>query len=174
MSEAEIRESISKHKDPLLNKNFGELKFINKIEINKERLNIDLGITNPFDENIEKLKAEIIHSIKSENDYQGTVNLNFSVGILNHIDKQKDTILPGVKNTIAIASGKGGVGKSTIAVNLAGALSLLGANVGLIDADIYGPSIPLMFGLIDVKPNIIQKDNKQFMVPGPIKVPKIK
>ncbi len=63
-------------------------------------------------------------------------------------------LLPGVKNTIAVASGKGGVGKSTVAVNLAVSLALDGARVGLIDADIYGPSIPLMMG-IDRKPSVV-------------------
>src|SRR2546430_1874679 len=63
-----------------------------------------------------------------------------------------DNILPGVKTTIAVASGKGGVGKSTVAANLAVELARQGAKVGLLDADIYGPSIPLMFGLQGAKP----------------------
>ncbi|HEY6953002.1 MAG TPA: iron-sulfur cluster carrier protein ApbC, partial [Bacteroidota bacterium] len=62
---------------------------------------------------------------------------------------QKESLLPGVKNTIAVASGKGGVGKSTVAVNLAVSLAMDGARVGLVDADVYGPSIPLMFGIND-------------------------
>ena len=61
-------------------------------------------------------------------------------------DPERD-VLPGVKHTVAVASGKGGVGKSTVAVNLALALRELGYRVGLLDADIYGPSIPMMFGL---------------------------
>jgi len=73
-------------------------------------------------------------------------------------------LLPGVKNTIAVASGKGGVGKSTVAVNLAVALAKDGANVGLIDADIYGPSIPLMLGIKE-KPKIYEKDGKVVMQP---------
>jgi ATP-binding protein involved in chromosome partitioning len=76
--------------------------------------------------------------------------------VTNHENGQKAAILPGVKNTIAVASGKGGVGKSTVAVNLAAALARDGAAVGLVDADIYGPSIPLMMG-IKAKPTMRDK-----------------
>ncbi len=75
-----------------------------------------------------------------------------------------EQILPGVKQTIAVASGKGGVGKSTVAVNLAVALIKEGFKVGLIDADIYGPSIPLMLA-INEKPKVIKSGNKSLLVP---------
>lgn len=73
--------------------------------------------------------------------------------------------LPNVKHIIPVASGKGGVGKSTVAVNLAVALARNGNNVALVDADIFGPSIPKMFGLEDTQPQVIKKDDKEFMLP---------
>jgi len=75
--------------------------------------------------------------------------------VVAHVNIQKENLLPGVKNTIAVASGKGGVGKSTIAVNLAVSLAMDGAKVGLVDADVYGPSIPLMFGTNE-RPKVTQ------------------
>jgi ATP-binding protein involved in chromosome partitioning len=84
--------------------------------------------------------------------------------VTSHKDPKKDAILPGVKNTIAVASGKGGVGKSTVAVNLAVALAKDGAKVGLIDADVYGPSIPLMLGITE-RPKVYQAENSVKMLP---------
>jgi len=77
----------------------------------------------------------------------GTIDITMTSNVTRHDNQQKEAVLPGVRNTVAVASGKGGVGKSTVAVNLAVALANDGAKVGLVDADIYGPSIPLMMGL---------------------------
>jgi len=162
LTEQSIREIISRFKDPVLDKDFSSLNFIQKIDTGDGNIYIELLSTNP--NNSDSLKNDIIKAIKSELNPSGKVDVHFSPGILNHSDKQKDVILPKVKNTIAIASGKGGVGKSTIAVNIAAALTALGAKVGLIDADIYGPSIPMMLG-VNERPEVIKVGEKHMMLP---------
>ena len=162
MTEQNIMEIISRFKDPVLDKDFGSLNFIKKIDTDDNKINVELLITNP--EESDTLKNDIINSIKSELNFSGKIDIKFSLGILNHSDNQKEAILPKVKNTIAIASGKGGVGKSTIAVNIAAALNALGAKVGLIDADIYGPSIPMMLGVKE-RPEVIKVGDKHKMLP---------
>jgi ATP-binding protein involved in chromosome partitioning len=84
---------------------------------------------------------------------------------VNSNRKDNKSILPGVRNIIMVASGKGGVGKSTISVNLALGLAAEGASVGLLDADIYGPSIPMMLGMRDERPKMTEIDGKGMIVP---------
>jgi ATP-binding protein involved in chromosome partitioning len=94
----------------------------------------------------------------------GNVEIDTMTDIPGQDSAQKAAIIPGVRNTIAVASGKGGVGKSTVAVNLAVALARNGARVGLIDADIYGPSIPIMFGITE-QPQAYAHEGKTRLLP---------
>jgi ATP-binding protein involved in chromosome partitioning len=140
------------------------LNSIRKFEFNNSDLSFEISLANNSDE----IKNLIVNQLKKDFNELKNVKLNIlaksTPTVSTHKDARKDAVLPGVKNTIAIASGKGGVGKSTVAVNLAVALAKDGASVGLIDADIYGPSIPLMLGLND-KPKVYQAENSVKMIP---------
>lgn len=161
-----ILTAIKKINDKNFNKNSLTLNSIKKIERNGNSLTVDISIPaltkeTSFDYN------KIADIIKLEFPELEDIHLNVQQRvstISTHKDPKKEAVLPGVKNTIAVASGKGGVGKSTVAVNLAVALAKDGAKVGLIDADIYGPSIPLMLG-VNEKPNVIQDDGKVRLIP---------
>ncbi len=156
--------SIKKVEDERIDKNHLILNSIKKFEIKENNLDLDLSLSISQTEVNDELKSKITKAIKEDFPELDTIRLNILAKITSHTDKRKDALLPGVKNTVAVASGKGGVGKSTVAVNLAVALAKDGANVGLIDADIYGPSIPIMLGIKE-KPKIHQKEGKVVMQP---------
>ena len=166
ITKSTILNAIKKISDKNFNKNLLTLNSIKNIEQKDDSLTIDISIPHlskesGFDHN------QIVDAIKNEFPSLKEIHVNIQTRvptITTHKDPKKEAVLPGVKNTIAVASGKGGVGKSTVAVNLAVALAKDGAKVGLIDADIYGPSIPLMLGVTD-KPDIVENNGKAKLVP---------
>lgn len=115
---------------------------------------------DPFMKSIMKAAETAIHTFVSQ-DVEVTVNAKF----LTELPPEPEMLLPQVKNIVAVASGKGGVGKSTIAANIAIGLSKMGFRVGLLDADIFGPSAPKMFGVEDARPYAENVDGKDFIVP---------
>ncbi len=133
-------------------------------EFSNKGNNLSLTISVPASTPVEYLKEKFTEAIKKEFPDLKKVEINLESKVTANKETKKDEVLKGVKNTIAIASGKGGVGKSTVAVNLAVALAKDGAKVGIIDADIYGPSIPLMLG-INKKPQIFQSSETMKMIP---------
>ncbi|MHB1688894.1 MAG: iron-sulfur cluster carrier protein ApbC [Ignavibacteriaceae bacterium] len=164
LTKSEILNTLKKVEDPDLNKDFLILNSIKDFEVKGDELKLELTLPLPEKSAIEKLKDKFLKSIKDSFPSLKKIDLKLDAKVTVHQDKKKNALLPDVKNTIAVASGKGGVGKSTIAVNLAVALAKDGASVGLVDADIYGPSIPMMLGLKD-KPKVFQNQHSMKIIP---------
>ncbi len=161
IDEAEVLKALSHVDDPDLKKDLVSLGMIEGLVIG-DRISFTLVLTTPACPMKDMLVNACKNAIRLMVDPEIAVDITVTSRVKSSIPISMT--LPGVKHVIAIASGKGGVGKSTLSASLALALSGLGAKVGLLDADIYGPSIPTIFG-VNQSPQMITRDGKQIMLP---------